>query len=245
MPEPTGVQLFITCIIDALFPQAGEAVLEVLEAQGAPVAFPPGQTCCGQPAYNGGFREEARGLALRFMDTFEAAPGPVVCPSGSCTVMIRHGYPDLFAGDPAQLARANALAARTYEFSQYLVDVLGLTELGAHANWSIAYQPSCHLLRGLGLREQAQALLAGVKGATLAALPEAEECCGFGGLFAVRHGDISGEILRRKLEAIQKSGAQVVAGCDMGCLMHIQGGLRRAGENVRCVHLAEVLANKV
>jgi L-lactate dehydrogenase complex protein LldE len=164
--------------------------------------------------------------------------------------MVIHGFPILFANDPHNLARAKAVAARTHEFSQFLVDVLGVTDVGAsfgaaqdeRLGGRLTYHPSCHLLRGLGAKDAAQKLLARVRGAEVVPLPNAEECCGFGGLFAVKHADISGAILERKLESIRASGADAVVGCDMSCLMHMQGGLSRDGSPVKCVHLAEVLA---
>ena len=248
MPDKPIVQLFITCLMDTFFPDAGEAVLDVLESQGVQVEFPPDQTCCGQPAYNAGFREEARATAVRFLDVFDAAleqapaaAAPIVCPSGSCTAMIKHGYLDLFKDDPDHLERARALAARTYEFSEYLVDVMGVTGPDSSFGGTLTYHPSCHLLRGLEIDRQPRQLLGGLRGVTLIELPEATECCGFGGLFAIKHGDVSGEILAKKLAAIRKTGAHTVVGCDMSCLMHIQGGLRRSGDAVRCLHIAEVL----
>jgi L-lactate dehydrogenase complex protein LldE len=155
--------------------------------------------------------------------------------------MVAHGYPDLFADDPQNLARARALAARTFELSQFLVDVLGVTDLGAQHNGKLTYHPSCHLLRGLRVNDQPKQLLAHVRGAEVVPLPGAEECCGFGGLFAVKHGELSGAILDKKIENIRASGAATVVGCDMSCLLHIQGGLSRDGLPVRCAHLAEVL----
>ena len=242
MPQPPRVQLFITCIIDSLFPHVGEAAVKVLERLGIAVEFPEAQTCCGQPGYNAGFRAEARELALNFMAVFEQSAAPIVTPSGSCAAMIVHGYPDLFAHDTANLARAKALAARTYEFSQFLVDVLKVEDIGARFNGTLTYHPSCHLLRGLGVKDAPLKLLSHVRAAEVVPLPNAEECCGFGGLFAVKHGDISGAILDRKLENIRAAKAGTVVGCDMSCLMHIQGALSRDGSLVRCAHLAEVLA---
>jgi L-lactate dehydrogenase complex protein LldE len=253
MPRPARVQLFVTCIVDSLYPAVGEAVVEVLERLGVEVDFPEAQTCCGQPGYNAGFRAEARQLALNCLDVFAPPPSPrgggpggegelpILTPSGSCAAMIVHGYPDLFANDPPTLARAQALAARMYEFSQFLVDVLGVTHVGAKFDGKLTYHPSCHLLRGLGVKEAAAQLLAHVEGAQVVPLPNAEECCGFGGLFSIKHGDISGAMLDRKLESVRASGADTVVGCDMSCLMHMQGGLSRDGSPARCVHLAEVL----
>jgi L-lactate dehydrogenase complex protein LldE len=254
MPPPSRVQLFVTCIVDSLYPAVGEAMVEVLERLGIEVEFPEAQTCCGQPGYNGGFRDEARQLALHCLDVFEKSEAPIVTPSGSCAAMIVHGYADLLANDPRNLVRTQAIAARTYEFSQFLVDVLGVTDVGAsfgsaqdrQFDGKLTYHPSCHLLRGLGVTGAAQTLLAAlrVRGAEVVPLPNAEECCGFGGLFAVKHGDISGAMLDRKLENIRATGAPTVVGCDVSCLMHMQGGLSRDGSPVKCVHLAEVLAGR-
>jgi L-lactate dehydrogenase complex protein LldE len=241
-----NAQLFITCIIDSLFPEAGEAAVRLLERQGVAVDFPAAQTCCGQPGYNAGFREEARRLALRFLDVFERSPDPVVTPSGSCAAMIVHGYPDLFHDDAKNRARAEALASRTFELSQYLVEGLGLdpAEVGAASVFQgrVTYHPACHLARGLGVTEAPLRLLRAVPGAEVRPLPGAEECCGFGGLFAVKHGDISAAMLDKKLAGVEASGAETLVCADMSCLMHMQGGLRRDGSRVRCLHLAEVLA---
>lgn len=241
---PPRVQLFITCIIDSIYPTVGEAVVLVLERLGVEVEFPEAQTCCGQPGYNAGFRDEARQLALNLLDVFEKSDAPVVTPSGSCAAMIVHGFPDLFAEDALNLTRAKALAARTYEFSQYLVDVLEVEAVEARFSGSLTYHPSCHLLRGLVVKEAPQKLLAHVQGAEVIPLPNAEECCGFGGLFAIKHGDVSSAILDRKLEGIRATKAGTVVGCDMSCLMHIQGALTRDNSQVRCLHLAEVLVKR-
>jgi len=245
-PKIPKVQLFVTCIVDSLFPEVGEATVAVLERLGIQVEFPEAQICCGQPGYNAGFRSEARGLALHTLEVFEASPAPVVLPSGSCAAMIVHGYADLFQDDPPNLTRAQALAARTFEFSQFLVDALGLdpaaAAAGASFNEKVTFHPSCHLLRGLGVKDAGQKLLAAVEGVEVTPLPAAQECCGFGGLFSVKHGDISAAILDNKLAAVRASGASTVVGCDMSCLMHMQGGLTRDGSRVRCRHLAEVLA---
>lgn len=241
--SPTRIQLFITCIVDSLYPNVGEASVTVLERLGLEVRFLEAQTCCGQPAYNGGFWNEARQVAAHFLDVFEpTAPDPIVCPSGSCAAMVVHSYQDLFKADAENLARAQALAARTFELSQFLVDIMGITAVGAHASGKLTYHPSCHLLRFLHVAEQPRQLLANVQGAEVVPLPSAEECCGFGGLFAIKHGDISGAILDQKIENIRKTGAQTLVGCDMSCLMHIQGGLSRDKVDIRCQHLAEILA---
>lgn len=246
-PSPIPkVQLFVTCIVDSLFPEVGEAVVRVLERLGIEVEFPEAQTCCGQPGYNAGYRPEARRLALNILDVFETSPAPIIVPSGSCAAMVVHGYADLFQDDPQNLARARALAARTYEFSQFLIDVLGLdpasVAAGAHLSDKVTFHTSCHLFRGLGVKDAGQKLLAAVPGVEVASLPDAEQCCGFGGLFSVKHGDISSAMLDNKLAAVRATGATTVVGCDMSCLMHMQGGLTHDGSTVRCRHLAEILA---
>jgi L-lactate dehydrogenase complex protein LldE len=235
----------VTCIADSLFPQVGEAAVAVLERLGLEVEFPEAQTCCGQPAYNGGFNAEARKVALHFLDVFEpTAPDPIVAPSGSCAAMVVHAYPELFKDDPLNLARARAIAARTYEFAQFLVDVLGVTDVGAQFNGKLTYHASCHLLRFLHVTDQPLRLLANVRGAQVTALPGSDECCGFGGLFSVKFGSVSGAILDKKIENIRAAGAGTLVGCDMSCLMHIQGGLSRDGVRVKCLHIAEVLAQR-
>jgi L-lactate dehydrogenase complex protein LldE len=242
---PQTIQLFVTCLIDTLQPHIGEAVVCVLERAGVQVRFPPGQTCCGQPPYNAGMHAEARKMATHTLRVFEADPAPLVIPSGSCTAMIRHGYPELFATDPEWLPRARKLAARTYEFSEFLVDVLGITDLAAYFPGKATYHSSCHLLRGLGVDRQPRALLAHVRGLDLIELPHAEECCGFGGVFSVEHPEISAEMLKRKIGNIESTAAPTAIVADTGCLMHIQGGLHRQGKPQRVLHIAEVLAKTI
>ena len=237
----------MTCIIDSLYPAAGEAVVAVLERLGVEVLFPEAQTCCGQPAYNSGFQAEARRLALHTLAVLEQSPAPVVVPSGSCGAMLVKGYVHLFAGEPALRSRAEALAARTYEFGQFLTDVLdadlsGLYAPAPPALSKVTYHAACHLLRELGVTDSATRLLDEVPGVELVPLPGVEQCCGFGGLFAVKHDPISTAMLDKKLAHVRATGAGTVAACDMSCLMHMQGALSRDGSAVRCVHLAEVMA---
>jgi L-lactate dehydrogenase complex protein LldE len=235
------IQLFVTCIVDTLYPEVGQAVVRVLERAGARVEFPPGQTCCGQPAFNAGLRQQARQMAEHLVRVFEAAPGPVVVPSGSCAAMIRHSYPELFDGDRQWLPRAKALAERTFEFTEYLVDELKITDLGARFPGPVTYHASCHLLRELGVSRQPRQLLEAVGEAQLVELPHGEECCGFGGVFSVEHPEISAAMLGRKLANLEESRAPVVVSCDAGCITHINGGLHRRGKAQRAVHIAEVL----
>jgi L-lactate dehydrogenase complex protein LldE len=235
------VDLFVTCLIDAFFPEVGESVVRILRAAGADVGFPAGQTCCGQPLFNTGFRDLARRQAQRTLDVLEARPAPVVVPSGSCAAMMRHGYPELFRDEPRLLDRARRLAGRTYELSEFLVDVVGW-EPPRKAEGALVYHASCHLQRGLGVEAQPRRLLEFATGAAVPAL--ASECCGFGGAFSVEHAEIAAAMLARRLEQIRASGAAHVVANDVGCLMHLEGGLRRAGSEIRCLHLAQALDGK-
>jgi len=241
---PETVQLFITCLVDSFFPQVGEAMVRVLNRAGVHVEFPFAQTCCGQPAFNAGLRSEARPLAEHTLQVFEQTTGPVIIPSGSCAAMVRHGYLELFRNDTKWLPRAQALAARAYEFSEYLVDGRGVTELGARWDGKLTYHPSCHLLRGLGVDRQPRLLLSQVQGAEIIELPEGEDCCGFGGVFSVEHPELSAEFLKRKISNLEKTKSPTLVVADSGCLMHIQGGLHRQGKSQRVVHIAEVLDNQ-
>jgi L-lactate dehydrogenase complex protein LldE len=235
------VQLFITCLMDTLYPETGEAVVRVLERAGVQVAFPTGQTCCGQPAFNAGMRLQARPLAMQTIQVFEKTAGPVVVPSGSCAAMLRHGYLELFAEDPVWLPRAQALAKRTFEFSEFLVDELKVTELGARFPGQVAYHRSCHLLRDLKVDRQPLALLQAVTDLQLVELPFSDECCGFGGVFSVEHPEISTAMLQRKIGNIEDSGAAWIVSCDAGCITNINGGLHRRGLQPRALHIAEIL----
>ena len=219
-------------------------MVRVLNRAGVRVDFPSAQTCCGQPAFNAGLRREARPLAEHTIRVFEKTTGAIIIPSGSCAAMVRHGYLELFKDDPKWLPRAEALARRTYEFSEYLVDVRGLTDLDACWPGRLTYHPSCHLLRGLGVDRQPRLLLAAVKDAEIVELPEREDCCGFGGVFSVEHPELSAEFLKRKIANFEKTESPTLVVADTGCLMHIQGGLVRQGKRQRVVHIAEVLANQ-
>jgi L-lactate dehydrogenase complex protein LldE len=238
------VQLFVTCLVDSLHPQVGEAVVRVLRRAGAEVAFPAGQTCCGQPAFNAGMWKQARPLACHTIQVFERTRGPVVVPSGSCATMLRHSYLELFAEDREWLPRAIALAERVFEFSEFLVDHLGVVDLGAYYPGPLTYHPSCHLLREMQIARQPRLLLSAVRGAQLVDLPNAEQCCGFGGVFSAEFSLISTAMLAIKIESIQSSGAPLVVTCDAGCITHINGGLHRRGLPQRVVHLAEILDHR-
>ena len=238
------IQLFITCLVDSFYPQTGEAIVDLLRRLGVDVEFPRDQTCCGQPPFNAGLRAEARPIVEHTIRVFELTKGDIVVPSGSCAHMIKHGYPELFADDPIWLPRAQAVGNRVYEFTEYLVDKLGVTDLGATWNGTLTYHPSCHALRGMNITYQPRALLEKVKGVTLVELPEAESCCGFGGIFSVEHPELSAEWLKRKIGHFETTEAPTMVVTESGCLMHIAGGLHRQKKKQRIVHIAEVLNSK-
>ena len=235
--EGPRVQLFVTCLVDALTPDVGRATLSALERAGCSVEFPEDQACCGQPAYNVGMWEEARLMATQTIEVLDATEGPVVVPSGSCAAMMSLHYRDLFAGTP-QEDEAARLSARVRELTQFLVDDLGAELKAECQGCSVAYHYSCHGLRELGLEAQADTLLADVDRVELAG---DKECCGFGGLFSVEMPAVSAAIMDEKLDHIIHSGADTVVGGDVSCLIHIAGGLRRRGSDVAVRHVAELL----
>ncbi|ODS52863.1 MAG: hypothetical protein ABS36_15450 [Acidobacteria bacterium SCN 69-37] len=241
MPRIARVQLLVTCLVDRLFPETGMAVVRILEKLGVAVDCPAAQTCCGQPAFNAGFRDDARALARHTVDVFSASPAPVVIPSGSCGDMVIHQYAALLADDPVYATRARDLAARTFEFTQFLVEQLGVTDLGRTGEGTVAYHACCHGLRGLGIRDQPTTLIDHVDGLTRVPLPEHDVCCGFGGLFAVKMSDISSAMLARKLDCIERCGASTIAVTDVSCAMHMAGGLHRRGSPVTVRHVADLL----
>ena len=234
--------LYVTCLVDLMRPAVGLAALRLLEEAGCEVVVPAAQTCCGQPAWSAGNRDLARDLAQKAIAELEGCDY-VVIPSGSCADQIRNVYPQLLADDPAWAARARAVAARSHELTAFLADVLALDAVPGAFAGSVTYHDSCKGLRGLGVKAQPRELLARVRGLTLAEMRDCEECCGFGGAFAVRFGDISTAIVDRKCEAIAAAGADAVVGGDLGCLLNIEGRLRRRGDTrTRVLHVAEVLA---
>ena len=243
MTQKANADLFVTCIIDQLYPEVGVSVVKVLRRLGVNVGFPKDQSCCGQPLYNTGFTQESRKLATRVLEQFKDSDY-VVVPSGSCAATIRVFYLELFADVPSLLSQAKALAAKTYEFSEFLVDVLGVddaTACGAYQQGSAAYHPSCHLLRELGVREGPAKLLDSVPGLERKELAGAEECCGFGGTFSVKFPHISEEMVADKIANVQASGADTLVACDMSCLMNMGGALNRQGSDVKIRHLAQIL----
>ena len=240
---PQRVSLFVTCIVDQIFPKIGLAMTDVLERLGFAVDFPEAQTCCGQPAFNGGYRADARSAARHFLDVFEKAEA-IVVPSGSCTAMVTHHFTELFPNEPEMRTRAEQLAKRVWEFSAFLTEVAGIEDVGARLEDVITFHDGCHALRELGIRSAPRRLLARVRGLELREMQPAEECCGFGGTFSVKFAELSGAMARTKIEAIARTGANTVVSLDPSCLMQIQGAFARAGLKMRTMHLAEVLASR-
>ena len=235
------ITLFVQCLVDSLCPEVGEAMVALFNRLGLSVRVPVDQTCCGQPAFNAGYRQAARAAAKRFIEIFEAAE-VIVCPSGSCVSMVKHHYPELFASDEKWFDRAVRVGQRTFELSQYLVDVLGIDDVGARYDGKVTYHESCHLLRGLGVSEQPRRLIRNIRQAELIEMKDADKCCGFGGTFAVKYPEISVAMVDEKICHILASGADIVTGCDISCLMNIQGRLSRIGSPVKTIHLAQLLA---
>lgn len=246
-PAPEAAQegplvgLFVTCLVDLFRPSVAFAAIKLLEAGGVRVEVPRAQTCCGQPAYNSGDREDAAAIARQVIQAFERFDY-VVAPSGSCGGMLKVHYPRLLADDPRFAERAKTLAAKSYELTSFLVDVLGFTELDATYEGTVTYHDSCSSLRELHTKDAPRRLLANVHGLSLVELPESEVCCGFGGTFSVKYPDISGAILDTKLNNILDTEANTVLAADLGCLMQIAGGLSRLRAKIEVRHVAEVLA---
>jgi L-lactate dehydrogenase complex protein LldE len=242
------VALFLTCVNDALDPDTGRAVVRLLTRLGVDVDFPTGQTCCGQPHYNTGYRHQAEPLARRFAEVFGGYDA-VVTPSGSCGAMVRELYPRMGEraraegrGDGLALAVA-PVVPRTYELTEFLVDVLGVTDVGAYYPHTVTYHPTCHGLRGLRLGDRPYRLLRAVRGLRLVELPGAEECCGFGGTFAVKNADVSAAMGADKVRHAASTGADALCAADNSCLLHLGGMMRRMEVGVRPVHIAEILAS--
>ena len=233
--------LFIQCLVDSHYPEVAEAMVRVLQRLGISLTCPGDQTCCGQPAFNSGYRRQALIAAKHFIDVFKDAD-TIVCPSGSCVNMVRHHYAQLFQNEPHWLPRALNMARRTFEFSEYLVDVLGVDDLGARFDARVTYHDSCHLMRGIGVRHQPRTLLQHVAGIDFIEMHNSDYCCGFGGTFSVKYPDISDGMVSDKVQNILDTKAEAVVGCDMGCLMNIQGKLSRLGSSIKVMHLAQILA---
>ncbi len=235
------VSLFIPCLADTLLPEIGEATARLLERLGLELSYPEDQTCCGQPAFNAGHWEDARRVARQFLRAFEDSE-LIVSPSGSCVSMVRNHYQRLFADNQSDLEKARAIGERTFELTEFLVQRLGVTDLGASFSGRVAYHDSCHLNRELGIKEEPRALIRAVAGVELVEMQDSERCCGFGGIFSLKFPEVSAAMARRKAESIGESGADTVVLCDPGCLIQIKGYLSRQGSNVRVMHIAELLA---
>jgi L-lactate dehydrogenase complex protein LldE len=240
----TRIALFVTCLADTLFPDVGKATVRLLERLGHEVVFPAEQTCCGQMHVNTGYQREALPLIRRYVETFEPHD-VIVAPSGSCVGSIGHQHAMVARrhGELELARRAEAVAARTYELSQLLIDVLGVEDVGAHYPHRVAYHPTCHSLRLLRVGDRPERLLRNVSGIDLVPLPSADVCCGFGGTFAVKNADTSTAMLADKMRNVLATGAEVCTAGDSSCLMHIGGGLARLRTGVKTVHLAEILAS--
>ncbi|MHB8655847.1 MAG: (Fe-S)-binding protein [Terriglobia bacterium] len=234
---------FITCLGDQFFPRVGECAVKVLRRLGVEVTFDTAQTCCGQPAFNTGFREEAREVAARVLDQYRDAEY-VIAPSGSCTTMVRVFYPELFADDPERLRQALELKKRFFEFSEFIVKVLKVEDVGASFPRRVTYHDSCHLLRELGIEQEPRKLIGAVRGVKLVEMQDNQLCCGFGGTFSVKFPEVSVAMAEDKLRAASLAGAEILVANDSGCLMHLAGVIHRQGLPLQTMHLAELLAKQ-
>ncbi len=238
--RPERVALFVTCLVDLLYPEVGEATVALLEDQGLRVDFPERQTCCGQPPFNSGFHDDARRMGRTLLDAFEDAPA-VVAPSGSCAAMVRVHFPRLFRGTRDE-GRARELSSKTYELSEFLIDVLEVGSLAGSFHARVTYHDACHGLRELGLRGQGRKLLGAIEGLDLVEMARSDACCGFGGTFSVRLPEMATAMVDDKLAQASATDADVLVAADTGCLMHMGGRLSRTGSRMRTMHLALLLA---
>jgi len=237
--------LFVTCIIDQLVPEVGVAVTKILRKTGYSIDFPSEQTCCGQPLFNSGFTEKAKLMAENTIKIFKNS-NSVVIPSGSCTAMIRNFYPDLFKNDPNAYKEALNLAKKTFEFTEFLTKqkIQIPRSLMNNKQKKVAYHPSCHLMRELGIKQDPIELLKKITNVTLVPIKNSQNCCGFGGTFSIKYPEISGKMLSEKIEAIKTSKTGIITSCDMSCLMHIGGALKKQKENIKPLHIAQILAGE-
>ena len=238
------VSLFITCLVDQLCPNVGVATVEVLEKAGCEVTFDDRQTCCGQPAFNTGYRKEARKFAEKFIEIFESSDADyIVSPSGSCTAMVKH-FHELFSNNKKWRERAEKVAEKTHELSSFLVNILKIENFEAKLSGKVTWHDACHALRDLGLKDEPRKLLQHIDNAEFVELKGSDECCGFGGTFSVKYPEISNAILDKKVANIEASGADYVVACDASCLMQIGGKLSRNGSKIKAKHIAEILASQ-
>lgn len=240
----TKAQLFITCLGDQFFTSTLRNMTHLLEDLGVTLSFPNEQTCCGQPLFNNGFEDKTRIVALNFMRVFGKNAAPIVGPSGSCVSMIKHHYPKLFPAGTPEHEQAVEIAARTFEFTEYLVNELKITDVGAVYPGKVTYHASCHYLREMGLKTEAKVLLRAVKGLELIPLQGEETCCGFGGAFTVTFPEVSRSMMENKVKNIIASQADAVVMCEPGCLMNVAGGLQKAGSTIRAMHIIDLLATR-
>jgi len=238
------IQLFGTCLVDSFYPEVGEAMLRIFNKFGVDVSFPKGQTCCGQPAYNAGYLEEAKGTAEHFLSVFSGTD-PIVTPSGSCAAMVKYRYPEFFRKKTTLRTVADNVAGRVYELTQFLVHVLRVHETDLTRNGKVTYHSSCHLTRMLGVRREPLVLLKAMQGLELVPLPDATRCCGFGGMFMAKLPEISCALADEKAADIISTGADTVTGCDCGCLMNISDALKKRGSTMRVKHIAELIAEGI
>ena len=248
---PVRASLFVTCIIDQIYPEVGDSTVNVLKRLGVDLDFPRAQTCCGQPAFNAGFWSDAKPLARRTIEIFQN-DRYVVVPSGSCASMVRVFYSELFHDEPLMQNRIASLASRTFELSEFIVDVLGITDLSQFADSGpteptrkVTYHEGCHLRRELGALTQPRALLNSLPGIELVEMEQSEVCCGFGGTFSVKYPEISGAMLNDKINFASETGADALAACDSSCLMHIGGGIEKRGMPIRPLHLASLIDDQL
>jgi L-lactate dehydrogenase complex protein LldE len=236
-------QLFLTCLGDQFYTATLQNMTHLLERLGVELIFPADQTCCGQPLFNNGFEDGTRGVARNFLSAFGKSDAPIVGPSGSCVGMVKHHYLELFPAGTPEHDLAADISSRIYELTEYLVDVLKITDVGAVYPHTVTYHASCHYLREMGLKTEARALLNSVQGLELVPLDEEETCCGFGGAFTVTYPEVSRSMMDNKVKHIIASGADTVITCEPGCLMNIAGGLHKAGSKIQAMHIVDLLAN--
>ncbi len=236
------VTIFISCLVDTFFPNVGESMVRVLRNLGLEVDFLEDQTCCGQPAFNSGYQDEAKELAARFLDIFDQV-NYIVCPSGSCVTMVKVFYKELLKYDQHMMTQLKRVISKTYEFSEFIVNVLGVTDVGASYDGIVTYHDSCHLLRELGINKEPRELIKSVRGIEFREMELHDACCGFGGAFSIKFSDVSVSMLNEKIDCILNSGANTVVANDMGCLMNIGGVISKRNLSIRVLHIAELLAN--
>jgi L-lactate dehydrogenase complex protein LldE len=240
----TKAQLFITCLGDQFYTSTLKNMTHILENLGVELTFSADQTCCGQPLFNNGFEEKTRPVALNFLQAFSKSDAPIIAPSGSCVTMIKYHYAELFKPGTPEHELAVDIASRTYEFTEYLVNVLKVTDVGAVYPHKVTYHAACHYLRDLGLKTEAKTLLNKVKGLELVPLQEEETCCGFGGAFIVTYPEVSRSMMQNKVDDILASGVDTIVTCEPGCLMNVAGGLQKAGSKIRAMHIIDLLATR-